>query len=237
MNSAWIASYIVLWLVVAALVFLLMGLLRQLGLVQLRIGVDPGVLITKDGLPRGTEAPDFEAFDVQTSHLVRLSSFRGKRVALVFLTPTCLACRELVPHINEMADVERGRVTFLAIMFASGMTSAEFMRRYQLRTPLLADMENAIATSYGVSATPSAYLIDEDGFVLIRGVVNSWSHLDALLKEEGTLQRAESPWETEAARRSEIVESAHDSDWHPEAVQGTIDVPVAKVFSGQEATR
>ncbi len=41
MSGVWLASYIVLWLVVLMLGFLLAGALRQLGLIQLRLGDDP----------------------------------------------------------------------------------------------------------------------------------------------------------------------------------------------------
>ena len=53
MSGVWLASYIVLWLVVLVLAFLLAGALRQLGLIQLRLGDDPGALITDTGLERG----------------------------------------------------------------------------------------------------------------------------------------------------------------------------------------
>src|SRR6266487_2095326 len=45
MSGVWLASYVVLWVVVLLLAFLLAGALRQLGLLQLRLGDDPGALI------------------------------------------------------------------------------------------------------------------------------------------------------------------------------------------------
>ena len=57
MSGVWLASYIVLWVVVLVLGFLLAGALRQLGLMQLRLGDDPGALITDTGLERGSKAP------------------------------------------------------------------------------------------------------------------------------------------------------------------------------------
>ena len=49
LSGVWLASYLVLWLVVLVLAFLLAGSLRQLGLIQLRLGDDPGALITDSG--------------------------------------------------------------------------------------------------------------------------------------------------------------------------------------------
>lgn len=72
MTEFWTASYVLLWLIVAGLCFIVMGLLRQFGLIQLRLGPEPGVLITKEGLERGTPAPDFALVDVQSQNLIRL---------------------------------------------------------------------------------------------------------------------------------------------------------------------
>lgn len=197
-SSMWIVSSIAQWVVIAGLAVIVVGLVRQLGLVQLRLGVDPGVLITKEGLDRGAGAPDFEAPEVLTGQSTKLSRLRGSRVGIVFLTPTCLSCREIVPHLNEVARQRQGEVIFLAIMYGSRQTCSEFARRFKLQVPILADPTNAIAESYRVAATPFAYLLDERGLVLIRGVVNSWPQLEALLDEEGTQQRGEAPWEAES---------------------------------------
>jgi methylamine dehydrogenase accessory protein MauD len=198
-NELWIALDIAQWSIIVGLSFIVMGLVRQQGLILLRLGIDPGVLITKEGLERGASAPDFEAFAVQSGKVVRLSDFRGRRVALVFLSPTCVACRELVPHLNEIARSRQGQLQLVAVMNGGGATCAEFVRRFKVRIPLLVDSTNAIAQSYGVVATPFAFLIDEWGTILIRGVVNTWPHLEALLDEQGTFQHGEFPWKAEAA--------------------------------------
>lgn len=188
MSDLWIVSYIALWLIIAGLVVVVTGLLRQLGLIQMRLGVDPGVLITQEGLERGTEAPDFEAIAVHNHHPIHLSEFRGHRVILVFLSPTCLGCREIVPHLNEVAREERGKAEILTVCYGSEVVCGEFAGRLRLNPLMVADPTNAIAMHYSVHGTPFAFLIDEKGIILIRGVVNSWPHLEALLSEEGTFQ-------------------------------------------------
>jgi hypothetical protein len=91
MSGVWLASYIVLWVVVLLLAFLLAGALRQLGLLQLRLGDDPGALITETGLERGAQAPDFTALDSETGELVSLSDLPAVPRMLVFASPGCLA--------------------------------------------------------------------------------------------------------------------------------------------------
>ncbi|HEX6510165.1 MAG TPA: TlpA disulfide reductase family protein [Chloroflexota bacterium] len=188
MNGLWIAAFGALWLVVIALCVVVMGLLRQLGMIQLRFGIDPGVLITKEGLERGTEAPDFEAIDQLTLKRVSLRQHRGKRVMLVFLSTGCLACRRLVPHLNAMARDRQGEVHFLAVCHGHETGCREFARTYKLDVSMLTDPTDVIAASYGIDVTPFAFLIDERGFVLLRGIANSWPQLESLLREEGTIQ-------------------------------------------------
>ena len=205
MSNLWIASYVGLWIIVAALVFVMMGLLRQLGLIQVRLGVDPGVLITEEGLKRGTEAPDFEAVDVQIQQPVKLSELRGRSVVLVFLTPNCLACRQLAPHLNEVARAYRDKAEVLAVCYGAGSTCEELARRLRLRTPVLADPDNKIAANYGVNATPFAFLVDSHGTILIRGIVNSWPQLESLLNQEGTNFEGPLPWQNTADRADTIA--------------------------------
>lgn len=48
-NELWAASLVVLWIVVLILVFFVAGALRLIGLIQLRLGTEPGALITDSG--------------------------------------------------------------------------------------------------------------------------------------------------------------------------------------------
>ena len=184
----WTASLVLLWLLVICLAVLLVGALRQLGAIQLRIGPDPGVLITPEGLPRGAKAPAFAAVDVQTQRTVELAAFDGRRLLLVFLSTTCSACADLIPHIEAVARDHRKEVEALIVCRGTVAECQDFAARHKVQQPLLADPTNEIAQRYEVGVTPFTFLIDADGTVLIRGVANSWAHLEALLLEEGTFQ-------------------------------------------------
>jgi len=189
-SPLWVASYIVLWVVVAALAVVMTGLLRQFGIFQMRFGDDPGVLMTPEGLNRGVVAPDFEAIDLRTQRPIHLSAFHGRRVLLVFLTTSCSSCHDLVPHLNDIARDRQNEVDMIVVCYGDGATCAEFARQTDLRPAVVADPTNAIATRYETQRAPFAFLIDATGTILIRGVVNTWPQLEAILKEEGTFQRS-----------------------------------------------
>ena len=192
MSGVWLASYVVLWLVVFALAFLLAGALRQLGLIQLRLGDDPGALITDTGLERGAQAPDFIAANSETEEPVTLSELPAAPRLLVFASPGCLSCRELIPGLNEVRKTRQGEFDFLVVCRGDIESCRAFGRMNRLEAPMVVDTTGQIEKDYLVTLTPFAYLLDHEGNVVIRGVANDWRQLESLLEQEGTLQAG--PW-------------------------------------------
>src|ERR1051326_465171 len=199
MGNVWSASLIVLWLLVLVVIFLLTGVLRELGVLQLRFGTSPGVLITETGLDRGAVAPDFNLIEVAQANdgalqRVRLSEFaNGRPTVLVFLSPNCLSCRDLVPHLNEISDTRADDFAFLVICRGRFDACNEFRRSVRLKQRMAPDSSGELEASYDVKYTPFAYLIDSQQRVLIRGIANDWVQFEALLAQEGTLQRGGNP--------------------------------------------
>jgi methylamine dehydrogenase accessory protein MauD len=188
MSGIWAASYIVLWLLVVVLAFLLAGALRQLGLMQLRFGDDPGALITDSGLERGMPAPDFTAQDSESGELVTLSDLPARPRLIVFASPGCLSCRELIPGLNEVRKTRRGEFDFLVICRGDVESCQAFGRMNRLEAPMVVDTNGQIEKDYRVTLTPFAYVLDHERNVVIRGVANDWRQLESLLEQEGTLQ-------------------------------------------------
>jgi methylamine dehydrogenase accessory protein MauD len=187
MSGVWLASYVVLWLVVLVLAFLLAGALRQLGLLQLRLGDDPGALITDTGLERGTLAPDFAAVDSESRELVTLSELEPRARMIVFASPGCLSCRELIPGLNEVRKT-RPEFDFLVVCRGDVESCQAFGRMNRLEAPMVVDTNGQIEKDFLVTLTPFAYLLDHERNVVIRGIANDWRQLESLLEQEGTLQ-------------------------------------------------
>jgi len=188
MTEALLVSNVVLWVLVLLLAFLLAGALRQLGLLQLRLGDDPGALITDAGLERGAPAPDFTALDGETGQLVSLSDLPAVPRMLVFASPGCLSCRELIPGLNEVRKTRGGEFDFLVVCRGDLESCQAFGRMNRLEAPMVVDTTGQIEKDYLVTLTPFAYLIDHEGRVVIRGIANDWRQLESLLEQEGTLQ-------------------------------------------------
>jgi peroxiredoxin Q/BCP len=127
---------------------------------------------------KGTPAPDF-ALASDSGDIVRLSSFKGRRVVLYFYpkddTPGCTsqACdlRDAMPTVEGLDAV------VLGVSPDPVSSHVKFREKFQLNFPLLADEEHIVAEAYGVWKQKSLYgrkymgverstfIIDEDGMV------------------------------------------------------------------------
>jgi methylamine dehydrogenase accessory protein MauD len=210
MSGVWLASYVVLWLLVLVLAFLLAGALRQVGLLQLRLGDDPGALITDAGLERGVKAPDFTALDSESRELVTFSELPAKPRLLVFASPGCLSCRELIPGLNEVRKT-RPEFDFLVVCRGDAESCQSFGRMNRLEAPMLVDTNGQIEKDYLVTLTPFAYLLDHERNVVIRGLANDWRQLESLLEQEGTLQMGRGFAEVDGDGDATVVAESRES--------------------------
>jgi thioredoxin-dependent peroxiredoxin len=127
-------------------------------------------------LSAGDLAPDFTLPD-QEGNDVTLSELRGKTVVLYFYpradTPGCTA--QACGVRDHDADYEAAGVTVVGVSPDPVSAVAKFAEKYDLRFPLLADEDHAVAEGYGVwgeksmygktyfGVSRSTFIIDPDG--------------------------------------------------------------------------
>ncbi len=173
-----IASQIVSWIVILALGFALVALARQVGVLHVRIA-PAGALTTGRGPAIGEAAP---AMDVATIDGATLSIGRklakGRMQLLLFVSPHCPLCKELIPIAKSFVKREK-----LDLVFVGDDEIAE-------QRAMIAKMEMdgipfingpAVGRTFEVDRLPQAVLIGEDGIVLSKGLVNSREHLESLV--------------------------------------------------------
>lgn len=108
----------------------------------------------------GATAADFALVD-RSGQIFTLSALLGQRrpVLLVFSQPGCRACDALMPDIARWQHELAGRVTVALI--SGGSASSGPAVEHGLH-PLLVDDRRISFAAYGITATPSAVLIDPD---------------------------------------------------------------------------
>ena len=179
MTLFWV-SQALLWVVVIVLAVAVFALARQVGLLHERIA-PAGALSPTRGPQVGELVEPERIIDLHGHELVIGGSEPGGRSTLIlFTSPSCPVCRELVPIARRVAATER-----LRLVFASDGGTRESHVDYTAEMglggyPYL--LSRALGLRFGVSHLPFAVLIDRDGRLAARGLVNTREHLESLLE-------------------------------------------------------
>ena len=181
METTLAISNTMLWILVLVLAAMVFALVRQIGILHGRVA-PAGALMTGSGLKTGEEIP---VFDLETldGGAIRIGgkSSHGKSTLLFFLSPNCPVCKTLIPILAAMRKSEAG---WLEIMFASDGDEKE--HREWLRESKLESWPYILSEQLGmtmqVAKLPFTALIDENGILCARGLVNSREHIESLFE-------------------------------------------------------
>jgi len=109
----------------------------------------------------GEPAPDFSLPDLDGKP-VALSDFRGKRTMLLFWSPFCGFCQQMLQDLRQW-EVKRSKDAPEILVVSTGV--AQENRVMGLRSRMVLDMGMTVGQQFGANGTPMAVLIDADGRV------------------------------------------------------------------------
>ena len=184
MNDALLVSNIFLWLVVLGLVVVVWALARQIGILYERVA-PMGALMLDQGPKVGEPAPAF-TLDAIGGGALSIGGARGRGQLLFFLSPTCPVCKKLLPVLKSIASVEKAWLDVALASDGDLPQHAEFYAKADLKVfPYVLSTE--LGMTYRISKLPYAVLIDEQGVIRGKGLVNSREQLESLFtaKEAG----------------------------------------------------
>ncbi len=187
MAEALIVSQAVLLVLVVGLAFALFALARQIGVLHERIAPLGARMMMDQAVEVGQTAPTLEVQDLNGGKL-RVGGRRedGKSQLLLFISPTCPMCNKLLQAAKSFARRERRELELLLVGDGERAEQERFVRDQKIEAfPYL--LSPLIGMTFQVGKLPYAVLIDEEGVVRAKGLVNSREHLESLLiaKETG----------------------------------------------------
>jgi methylamine dehydrogenase accessory protein MauD len=152
-------------------------LARQIGVLYERIA-PMGALVNDSGPKVGDQSPTFSLPSL-TGDAVQLGQGQHRSTLVFFLSPTCPVCKKLIPILRSVRDSEEA---WLDVVLASDGEADKHQRfiEYTGLTdfPYLLSPELGIA--YRVSRLPFAVLLDDQGTIRSKGLVNSREQLESL---------------------------------------------------------
>ena len=170
-----------LWLIVIALSVALLAVIRQLGVLHERIA-PVGALMLAKGVKIGESAPQVAVQDIEGGSLiVGAPRSDGRGTLVMFVSPTCPVCKTLLPVLKSSLASERDWLDILLASDGDLESQRAFVQSNRLGSfPYI--VSAPLGISYQVSRLPFAALIDAQGILRARGIVNTREHLESLFE-------------------------------------------------------
>jgi len=172
--TGWDIGQLLLWAAFLAVCWFCYQLFLQNGRLQLRLDAleeelreqeiipETGKAILK-GLRVGTLLNDFE-LSLLAGGTMTLSQWRGKKVLLIFFSPSCGYCIKMLPKLAALPSrvSERGPIP-LIISTGDVEENRRLFEQHHIPHNVLLQEGSEVATLYRVFGTPLGYLVDESG--------------------------------------------------------------------------
>lgn len=183
MTNLLIVSNVLLWVAFLGVTVVMLGLMRQVGLLHERSS-PMGAMITDHGPDIGDKAPELDLTDFG-GRAVKIGgpAANGRQTLLMFTAPTCPVCDKLFPIIKSIARAEKISV----VMISDG--APEEHRRF-LDSHDLGEIRYVVSAEAGmafqVGKIPYGVLLDPQGVIRAKGLTNTREHLESLLEADKT---------------------------------------------------
>ncbi len=168
----------VLSILVLMLIVMVFAMARQIGVLFERI-TPVGAMINDAGPKIGEASPVFSLKSLNGFE-VSIGSKQSHSTLVFFLSPTCPICNKLLPAMQSVRNSESRWLNIILASDGEADKHLEFMRKYALQDiPYV--LSQPLGTAYRVSRLPFAVLLDADGIVRAKGLINTREQLDSLL--------------------------------------------------------
>ena len=167
---------LILSLVVIALLVVVFALARQVGVLFERVA-PMGALITDAGPKIGEASPRFELTTLAAAGGDRRA--RRRSTLLFFLSPTCPVCKKLLPVLKSLrAGGGKDGSTSCSPATASSRSTGLPRGRQLDDFPYVLSPD--LGMTYRISRLPFAVLLDGQGMVRAKGLINTREQLESL---------------------------------------------------------
>src|SRR5215211_1451254 len=155
MSALAIAALVLVCVWLGVLSFVVVLLVRQIGLLTVRLSVASQALsVDNDGPEVGSKVPDEVA--------AVLPNLEGERAYLLLLSATCAPCRELVSDVGERHFEQN----IVALVPGDEQMAAELASLFPSGMQAVPDPDaTRLAEVLGISSTPFILEVDQNGVV------------------------------------------------------------------------
>lgn len=174
-----VTMVLVLTIAVAVLLLMILGLAREIGRVQVRLGplgarmMDTGPKIEQVG-------PMFHGLTDHVGRTVSVGGHRDRPQLLLFTAPGCSTCKSLLPGMKSMAKGE-GDLDIVMISDGTPAEHAEFLAGAGIGSEMSYVDGRDVGIAYQVGTTPFGVMLDQHGKIKAKGLCNHMAQVESLL--------------------------------------------------------
>ncbi len=180
MNTGFIiASNVLLWCAFLSLAALMLGVIRQIGLLHER-SAPLGAMLLDNGPEVGERSPVFSLTTFDGSPITVGRAITPNRPSLLMFTgPSCPICAKLLPVIRSVAAAEN--TDLVLISDGTRAEHLEFLRNHPLQDERYV-VSAEVGMRYQISKVPYGVLLDADGVIRGKGLCNTREHVESLFE-------------------------------------------------------
>ncbi|MDQ6434414.1 methylamine dehydrogenase accessory protein MauD [Mesorhizobium sp. LHD-90] len=176
-----VVAVIVLWAIVIVLLVVVFALARQVGILFERVA-PMGALMTDAGPKIGEHSPRFDLLTLEGKPLV-LGPPSPKNTLVFFLSTTCPVCKKLLPVLKSLKQAEAENLSIVIASDGDALEHGAFRRAAGLgEFPYV--LSRDLGMAYRINRLPFAVLLDREGVLRGKGLVNSREQLESLLNAQ-----------------------------------------------------
>lgn len=181
MLEALLISNLVLWIAVVALGAVVVALVRQVGVLHERVA-PAGALVGREGPPLGAAAPQLTLVDWAGRRvLIGGPDSERRSTLLVFVSPSCPVCKTMLGILDAVLRTEQQQARLVLASDGAREEHDAFVRAYGLDARSYV-LSRELGLAYQVGKLPYAALIDADGVLRAKGLVNTREHVESLFE-------------------------------------------------------
>jgi len=178
MSGWWLASYLVLWALVAGLTVIVLAFVRQLGVLYASLSRD-GIMLSphREGPPIGSTVGALLVKDARDGDKIEIPASSQPLTFLLFVSESCLMCRRAV---RDTCEVLQGREDVVLVLISNSSDGTpDFL--LEVRGTMRCVVDAQLAAIFGVESEPYGLLLSSTGLVLGHQGINHAGHVQQLL--------------------------------------------------------
>jgi methylamine dehydrogenase accessory protein MauD len=184
-------AVVLLSAVVIALLLVVLALARQVGILFERVA-PMGALMTDAGPKIGENSPRFDLMTLDGKPL-SVGAPHPRSTLVFFMSTTCPVCKKLIPVLRSLRQAEGSNLDI--ILASDGETEVhQAFRRASSLTDFPYVLSSDLGMTYRINRLPFAVVLDQDGVVRGKGLVNSREQLESLLNARDMGQASIQDW-------------------------------------------